>query len=428
MTALTRSFTPLRNADFRRWFGGQVVSLSGNWMQMVGEIWLVLSLTNSALAVGLVPALQFAPVLLIAPFGGVLVDRLPKRQLLLTTQALMSIPALILFAAVELGSPGVWLVYALVVVRGTINAIDNPARQSFLPELVGVEEVPRAIALNSALISSARIFGPALAGLSIATVGVAPCFLANAVSFLAVLLALWRMKGPFRTAPRAPREPGQLRAGLHYAWRTPELRLPLIVMGVVSTFSFNFQSLLPLLARHTFHGGGGTYGLMTSAMGVGSIVGALGAASRARPTRRLLLASSGALGVLMLAVAAAPDLPLLFVVLVGTGIGSIIFSATANSMIQVAVDPAMRGRVMSLYAMVFLGSTPIGAPIIGWTAAVAGPRTAMALGGAVAVVAALVPVLWHRLRTVEPEAVPEDEDETVRRWPRVRFRTDQRAA
>jgi MFS family permease len=248
------------------------------------------------------------------------------------------------------------------------------------------------------------------------------------VSFAAVLIALWRMQGPFRAAPPIPREPGQLKAGLRYAWTTPELRLPLVVMGVVSTFSFNFQSLLPLLARHSFHGGGGTYGLLTSAMGVGSIVGALGAASRARPTRRLLLASSGALGLLMLAVAVAPDLPLLFVVLVGTGVGSIVFSATANSMIQVAVDPVMRGRVMSLYAMVFLGSTPIGAPIIGWMASVAGPRWAMALGGAVAVAAAVVPVLLQRGRPVQPEAVPVEDDETVRRRPRVRFRTDQRAA
>jgi MFS family permease len=428
MTALTRSFTPLRNADFRRWFAGQVVSLSGNWMQMVAEVWLVLSLTNSALAVGLVPALQFFPVLLAAPFGGVLVDRLPKRRLLLATQAAMSIPALILFAAVELGHPELWLVYALVLVRGTINAIDNPARQSFLPELVGVEEVPRAIALNSALISSARIFGPALAGLSIATVGVAPCFLANAVSFAAVLLALWRMQGPFRSAPPVPRSPGQLRAGLRYAWTTPELRLPLVVMAVVSTFGFNFQSLLPLLARHSFHGGGGTYGLMTSAMGVGSIVGALAAASRARPTRRLLLASSAALGVLMLTVAVAPTLPLAFAVLVPTGVCSIVFSATANSMVQVAVDPAMRGRVMALYAMVFLGSTPIGAPIIGWMAEVGGPRSAMAFGGAAAIAAALVPVLYRRRVESRPAAVAVDEPAEVRPWPKARFRADDAAA
>jgi MFS family permease len=428
MTALTRSFTPLRNADFRRWFAGQVVSLSGNWMQMVGELWLVLSLTGSALAVGLVPALQFAPVLVAAPFGGVLVDRLPKRPLLLITQAAMSIPALILFFAVEAGIHQVWLVYVLVFVRGSINAIDNPARQAFLPELVGTEEVPRAIALNSALVSSARIFGPALAGLSIATLGVAPCFLANAVSFAAVLIALMRMQGPFRSSPPVPRSPGQLKAGLRYAWTTPELRTPLLVLAVVSTFSFNFQTLLPLLAQESFHGGGGTYGLMTSAMGAGSIVGALGAASRARPTRRLLLGASAALGVLMLAMAFAPTLGLEFGVLLAAGVFSIIFSATANSLVQVAVDPAMRGRIMALYAMVFLGSTPIGAPIIGWMAAVSSPRVAIAFGGAAAIAAAAAPVLARRTTPVAVAGAVPEAAADAGRWPEARFRADDAAA
>jgi MFS family permease len=387
---LRRSFQSLSIPNYRRYFAGQVVSLSGTWVQTVAETWLVLKLTHSGVAVGVAAALQFAPMLLAGAWGGLLADRLPKRKLLIGTQVAMAIPALALFALTITGSITLWLLYLLIFARGAVNALDNPARQAFLVELVGPDRLLNAVSLNSALINSARIIGPAFAGVLITTVGVAPCFAVNALSFAAMIVALRTMdRAALRTAPRAERAPGQLRGALRYVKTTPELWIPLALTAVVGTFTFNFQILLPLLASFTFHGDAGDYALLTTTMGVGAILGAIANGSRSRVRPAMLVAAALGFGGLTLALASAPSTLLAAVALVPVGAASVAFSASVNSALQLAVAPQMRGRVMALYSVVFLGSTPIGAPLMGWIANAAGPRAAFALGGLVAVAAGL---------------------------------------
>jgi MFS family permease len=389
-SALRRSFSSLRIPNYRRYFAGQIVSVSGTWVQTVAETWLVLQLTGSGVAVGIAAALQFAPMLLAGAWGGAVADRFSKRRLLIATQTAMAVPALLLFALTASGAITLWMLYLLIFARGAVLAIDNPARQSFLVELVGSDGVLNAVSLNSALINSARIIGPAIAGVLITTVGVAPCFAVNAVSFAAMIVALRGMdRAALLPAPVAERAPGQVRSALRYVRATPELWIPLGLTAVVGTFAFNFQILLPLMASFTFHGDAGVYATLTTAMGVGAIVGAIANGSRARVRPSLLVAASLAFGALMLALSAAPSEVLAAIVLVPVGAASVAFSASVNSALQLAVAPAMRGRVMALYSVVFLGSTPIGAPLMGWLANAAGPRAAFALGGLVALLAGL---------------------------------------
>ena len=395
--AVERTFTSLRVPNYRRYFTGQVVSISGNWMQTVAEMWLMLRLTGSGVSVGLTAGLQFLPVLLFGAWGGLLADRIPKRTLLTITQPLMALPALALFALTVTGRVEAWMVLALVFLRGTVTAIDNPARQAFAMEMVGGERVVNAVALNSVMVHTARILGPAAAGAVIALFGVGPCFLLNALSFGAMFLAL-RLMDPdaLETAAPARRERGQVRSALAYVARTPELRVPLAMMALVGTVSFNFQVLLPLLAADTWHGTATTYAALTSAMGVGSIAGALAAGARGRVSPRLLVAAAFAFGAAELLVALAPTLPLQIAALVPLGAASVTFAAGVNSSLQLAADPAMRGRVMALYSVVFLGSTPIGAPLVGWLAEVAGPRAGLWAGAGAALTAAGLAALAFR--------------------------------
>jgi predicted MFS family arabinose efflux permease len=388
--ALRRSFSSLQIPNYRRYFYGQIISVSGTWVQTVAETWLVLKLTHSGLAVGVAAALQFAPMLLAGAWGGAIADRLPKRRLLTITQVAMAVPALLLFTLTASGAITLWILYLLIFARGTVLAVDNPTRQSFIVELVGRDRVLNAVSLNSALVNSARVIGPAIAGVLITTVGVAPCFAVNAVSFLAMIVALRRMDGSqLKIAPIAERAPGQVRGALRYVRATPQLWIPLALTAVVGTFAFNFQILLPLMAAFTFGGDAGVYATLTTAMGVGAVIGAIANGSRARVRPSLLVAASLAFGALMLALSAAPTELFAAIALVPVGAASVAFSASVNSALQLAVAPAMRGRVMALYSVVFLGSTPIGAPLTGLVASIAGPRTAFALGGAVALAAGL---------------------------------------
>jgi MFS family permease len=386
---LARTFDSLSVPNYRRYFSGLVVSITGNWMQTVAEMWLIVQLTGSGVAVGLTAALQFLPILLFGAWGGLLADRMDKRRLLMVTQSLMALPALALWGLTVGGSVEVWMVYALVLTRGAINAVDNPARQSFAIEMVGSDRVVNAVALNSVVIHTARILGPAAAGGVIALLGVGPCFLINAISFAAMLVALRAMDPRQLHTPRlSERAPGQLRSALRHVARTPGLRIPLAMMAVVGTLSFNFQVLLPLLARFTWHGTASLYTALAVAMGIGSVAGALAAGARGRVGPRLLVAAAAAFGVAELLVAAAPTVELQLLALVPLGAVSVTFAAGINSAMQLAVEPAMRGRVMALYSVVFLGSTPIGAPLVGWIAEVAGPRAGLLLGAAAALVAA----------------------------------------
>ena len=379
---LRRSFTSLSVPNYRRYFAGQLISLSGTWMQTVAALWLVLELTDSGVAVGLTTALQFLPMLLIGAWGGLLADRIPKRRLLVATQALMAIPAVFLFAVTATGVVTAPMVMVAVFAMGAVNAIDNPARQSFVIEMVGPDRVVNAVSLNSVIVQMARIVGPALAGILIAAFGVVPCFALNAFTFVAMIVALWGMDpARLHTEPVAPRTPGAIRAGLRYVSRTPELAVPLALMALVGTLGFNFQVILPLLAKFSFDGGAGTYAAMVSAMAAGSIVGALVNGSHGRTGPRLIAAGALAFGLSALLAAAAPQLALELPLLGLLGAASVTFAATINSTLQLAVSPEMRGRVMALYSVVFLGSTPIGGPLSGWLAEAYDPRVALVLAG-----------------------------------------------
>ncbi|MGN6665113.1 MAG: MFS transporter [Solirubrobacterales bacterium] len=408
MTAAIRhSFNSLEVPNYRRYFAGQLISLSGTWMQTVAALWVVLSLTGSGVAVGLTTALQFLPMLLIGAWGGLLADRFPKRRLLMTTQALMAIPAVGLFAVTATGVARPWMVFLAVFAMGAINAIDNPTRQSFVIEMVGPDRVVNAVSLNSVIVQAARIVGPALAGILIATVGVVPCFALNALTFAAMILALWRMDPErLHAAPPAKPEPGAIRAGLRYVLRTPELLVPLALMALVGTLGFNFQVVLPLLARFSFDAGATTYAALVAAMAVGSIAGALVNGHHGRTGPRLIAGGALAFGVAALLSAAMPSLAFEVPALMLLGAAAVTFAATINSTLQLAVSPEMRGRVMALYSVVFLGSTPIGGPLAGWLAQSYDPRVALLLAGVSGLTAAwAAQVSFARLRARAAEAI-----------------------
>ena len=388
--ALSRSFRSLHVPNYRRYFAGQLVSLSGNWMQMVAEIWVILSLTGSGVAVGFTTALQFLPMLLLGAFGGLIADRMPKRQLLLLTQTLHMITPLAMLALALTAGLEPWMVFALVFVRGCVNAVDYPTRQAFVMEIVGGERVVSAVSLNSVLVHSARVVGPAIAGVLIATVGPEPCFALNALSFLFMTFALAGMDtSALRPSEVVPREPGAVREAIAYVRATPELWIPLALMGAVGTLGFNFQAILPLLARFTFDGGAGAYAALVCAMAVGAIGGALATGARAGVSHGLLAGAAIAFGALALVAAGAPSLALELVALAPLGAASVMLAASVNSALQLATDPRMRGRVMALYSIVFLGSTPIGAPLAGYLSEALDPRAALVLAGLAGIVAGL---------------------------------------
>lgn len=401
--ALRRSVASLSIPNYRRFFVGQAVSVSGNWMQNVAAIWLVLHLTGSGTAVGLTAAAQFLPLLLVGAWGGLLADRIPKRRLLSITQVLLALPPLALFALVTTGAIQAWMVIALVFLGGVVTALDNPARQAFVAEIVGPDRVVNAVALNSVLVHGSRIAGPGLAAAIIAIGGVGPCFALNALSYVAMLVALRRMdRRALAPAPPARRERGQLREAVRYVAATPGLRLPLAMMAVIGTLSFNFPTILPLLARYTFDGNASAYAALTSALAVGSIGGALAMGSRGRVDPRFLVGAALAFGGLTLAAAATPTFALMLVALAATGVASVSFSAGTNSAVQLTAAPEMRGRVMALYSIVFIGSTPIGAPIVGWLAQTLDPRAGLALGGLAALLTGLA--AWGVLTTAPRRA------------------------
>ena len=387
---LRRMFRSLRTRNYRLWFFGQTVSQCGTWMQSVAQYWLVLELTHSAFDLGITAALQFAPVLFFGTIGGLVADRFDKRKVLLVTQTAFTVQATVLWALVASGSVRLWMVWALALTYGFINVADNPSRQSFVVEMAGPDDLTNAVGLNSVIVNVSRIIGPAVAGVMIATVGLSWAFLANAISFGAVIGALYAMRASeLHRRPPLARAKGQIRAGLRYAWRAWELRVPLIMMAVIGTLAYNFSVILPLFAHDIFHRGAGTYSALTVAMGIGALAGGLAIASRQRPSHKLLVAVSLAFGVFILGVAAAPSLPLCLALLVLMGAASIMFIATANSLLQLNSSGAMRGRVMALWAVVFLGSTPIGAPLIGFIAGRYGARFALGLGGVATVLVAI---------------------------------------
>jgi MFS family permease len=385
------TFAALAVPNYRVYMAGQSVSLIGTWMQMAAQSWLVLSLTGSATALGLIVALQTLPVLVLGPYGGVVADRVDKRALMFALQAAMGVQALILGVLTITGSVRLWEIGGLALLLGLNNAFENPARQAFMLEMVGPDSLRNAVSLNSVMVNVARVLGPGIGGLLIASVGEGPCFLLNAASFVAVLVSLARLdRAAIAPSPPSGREPGQLREGLRYVARTPELGVPLAMMALVGALAYEFQVSLPVMARQGLHVGATGYGFMTASMGVGAVVGGLFVAGKGRTGLPTLVAAASAFGVLLLFAGMAPNLPLELVALAFTGAASISFMATGNSTLQLNAAPSMRGRVMSLWFVAFQGSTPIGGPIVGWVMAAAGARAGLGLGGITCLLTALL--------------------------------------
>ncbi|MFF8832390.1 MFS transporter [Streptomyces sp. NPDC015131] len=385
------TFSSLKVRNYRLFFTGAIVSNTGTWMARITQDWLVLSLTGSAAAVGITTALQFLPMLLLGLYGGVIADRYPKRTLLMISQGALGLCGLALAVLTLSGHVQVWHVYLIALLLGLVTVVDNPARQSFYSELVGPAQVRNAVSLNSANFQSARLVGPAVAGALIASVGSGYAFLVNGLSFLAPLASLLMMRtGELHRVERAPRGKGQLREGLRYVAGRPELIWPIALVGFVGTFGFNFPIWLTAFSDDVFHAGAGTYGFLNTLMAVGSLAGALLAARRGTSRLRLLVGGAVAFGVLEIAAALSPSFWLFALLLVPIGMFGLTVNVTANSSVQLATDPVMRGRVMSLYMMVFVGGTPVGAPLLGWVTDTYGARAGFATGGAVSLAAAVV--------------------------------------
>jgi MFS family permease len=386
----TQMFRSLRVRNYRLFASGQLVSLTGTWMQRVAQDWLVLTLTNSGTALGIVTALQFGPSLLLGLWGGVLADRYDKRKLLLGTQTGLALAALALGLLDVAGIVQYWHVLVLATVLGMITAVDTPTRQSFVVEMVGRDDLTNVVCINSTIFNSARIVGPAVAGVMISAVGTGWAFVANAVSSIAVLAGLWLMRpGELYPAPPLERAKGQLRAGVRYVVGRSDLLLPMVLVFIVGTFGMNFQITMALLAKQVFHRTATGYGLLSTALAVGAFLGAILATRRTRrPSSRFLLRAALAFGVIEVVAGSMPTFETTAALLVPAGFAMLTFTTAANAAVQLGVEPTMRGRVMALYLMCFLGGTPIGAPIIGWVAGAFGPRWGMVGGGLICVVAA----------------------------------------
>jgi MFS family permease len=398
ITALRRfsreTFTSFDVRNYRLYYLGQVISTSGTFMQSVAQAWLVLKISNSGTALGIVSALQYIPILVFGTLGGVVADRFPKRTVLYVTQSTAGILALILGILVATNTVTLWMVYVLAFCLGWVNVFDNPTRQTFVIEMVGEDRLRNAVTLYSSLVNLSRVIGPTIAAGLIALVGLAPCFIINGISYAAVVIMLARMRpAELHTTAPAPRSKGQLRDGIRYVLTTPILRDTLIMLAIVGTFTYEFQVSLPLLAQFTFHGNASSYAFLTSAFGLGAVIGGLAIASQRRNTPSLLVLAGSLFGMGVLAAAFMPSLFLSGLALVFAGFASIFFTSLGNTILQLTSSPEMRGRVMSFWSIAFLGSTTIGGPVVGWFAEVAGARWGLALGGIAALTAALIGVL-----------------------------------
>jgi MFS family permease len=412
------TFSSLYIRNYRLYYIGQIISTSGTFMQSVAQAWLVLQLTNSGTALGITSALQYVPILVLGPYGGVIADRLPKRAILYFTQTISGVLALILGVLTATGAVRVWMVYVLAFCLGLVTIFDNPARQTFYVELVGPDNLRNAVTLYSTLVNLARIIGPAIAAGIIAVLGLAPCFLINGFSYAAVvaMLAMMRSEELLLTPP-APRSKGQLIEGFRYVISTPVLGSVLLVMAIVGTLTFEFQVSLPLMAQFTFRGDASSYAFLTGSMGFGAAVGGLLFAGRKGITPGKVVTAALFFGAAVLAAAFMPSLLLSGVALVAVGVASINFSSLGNSILQLSSSPHMRGRVMSFWSVAFLGTTTFGGPIVGWFAQTAGARWGLALGGFAALGAAALGAVTLRNVQVSTAAVEVEGRQGTRRTP-----------
>jgi MFS family permease len=416
-----RTFSSLKVRNYRLYFVGQTISLAGTWMQILAMSLLVLQLTGSGTALGLVMGLQSAPVLFLSPFGGMLADRFSKRRLLYITQSLSGLLALGIGVLVATGSVRLWMVYVVAFALGVITAVDNPARQTFVHELVGHKQLGNAVTLNSIIVNITRVVGPAIAGAIVAVAGLAPCFILNGVSYIAVLvcLAIMRDRELIKSEPVKAAK-GQLREGFGYAWRTPIVRDVLLITALVGTLTFEFSVSLPLLAHVAFRGSAAgvaaAVAVLMSAMGIGAVIGGLVTAGRRGAAMRALTVGVFGFGAAMLLVAVSPTLLWASLAMAVVGYFSVAFTAYTNTILQVASAAKMRGRVMALWAMAFMGASVVGAPIIGWVGELSGPRWALVVGAAASLLAGVVGVNSSRARAAHeldaadlPVLLPEQE-------------------
>ncbi|MEV0810160.1 MFS transporter [Micromonospora sp. NPDC050200] len=383
-------FDSLRQPNFRNFLAGQFVSYLGTWMQFIAQDWLVLHLSgNSGSALGLVTALQFAPVLLLGLYGGKLADQHDKRIVLAAAGIMWTVLAAGIAALVLTGEVRLWHVFVFAAALGSVSAIEKPARQAFVSELVGSDLVPNALALNSIAFNSARIIGPALSGGLIAWLDTGPVFALNAFSYLAPVVGIALIRPADLRRPAARPRKASITAGLTYVRRRPDLLLPLGVVFIVALVGFNFPITLALLAKVVFDAGAASFGLLSSALAVGAMAGAYaGAGRRGRPSAYRVLGAAAAFGATEALVALAPTYWAAAALLVPTGFSMIFFAQAANQRVQLGVGPAYQGRVMALYLLVFAGTNPVGAPIVGWLAEHAGTRSSLYIGGLVSIVTA----------------------------------------
>lgn len=400
--ATRETFSSLHIRNFRLFFIGQGVSQVGNWLTLVAQSLLVLSITRSGIALGLLAACQFGPVLLLGAWAGLVADRSDKRRLLMIVQVGAMAQTFVLAALAFMDQPPLVAIYAVASLGGLAMAFDNPARRAFVVEMVPEDNVPNAVGLNSAVMTSSRIIGPALAGLLTVTVGFGWAFVVDGVSYIAVLVALYLMRTEeLRPSAVAERAKGQVREGLRYARREPDLFIPLVMMGVIGALAFNFQVVLPLFVTDTFAGAPSTFTLLLSAMSAGSLVGALVGARRTQVETPHVIAAAATFGAAMVALALAPWLWIAFPLGVLVGVTSITFLTTSTAIVQMKSDPTMRGRVLALQAILFLGSTPIGGPIVGYVCDLWGARAGLALGG----IAAIGAAAWGRMAVRRDDAL-----------------------
>jgi MFS family permease len=409
--AATDTFRSLHVRNFRLFFSGQLISQIGNWLTMVALTLLVLKLTDDGVAIGFLAAAQFGPVLVIGAWAGLIADRSDKRKLLIIIQAIAMAQSFALAALAFSGNPPLWSIYAVALVGGITVAFDNPARRAFVVEMVPEEDMNNAVSLNSAAMTSSRIFGPALAGLLVITVGFGWAFLVDGLSYIAVLIGLSMMRtSELRPSPVTQRAKGQVRAGLRYARSVPDLWVPLVMMAVVGTFAYNFSTVFPLFVTRSLGGSDTTFTLLLSVISVGALFGALATARRKTIDVRMVSLTSLAFGAALVLMTFAPTPAVAFPIGLLVGLGSIAFLTASTAIVQIRSDPMMRGRVLALQAIVFLGSTPIGGPIVGWICEEIGPRYGVAVGA----VAALGAGFWGlaKARSCAPAEALDRDDAT----------------
>jgi MFS family permease len=407
---MSPTFRAFKVRNFRLYASGAIVSNVGTWMQRVAQDWLVLELTHSGTALGIVTGLQFLPALLISPYAGLIADRFPKRKVLTITQIAMGTIALILGTMTVTGIVQTWHVYALAFLFGIGTAFDAPTRQAFVVEMVGKDELSNAVGLNSASFNAARLIGPGLAGLLIHWIGTGPVIIINGFSYAAVILSLHLMRtNELHTPKVAAREKGMIRDGMRYLWRRPDLMMVLVAVFFAGTFGLNFQMTSALMATQAFHKGAGEYGILGSILAIGSLAGALLAARRVRTRARLVIGAALAFGGMVIISGLMPTYLSFAVVLPLVGFTALTMLTAANATMQLGIEPTMRGRVMALYMTVLMGGTPIGSPFIGWVGQEFGARFSLIVGGSLTILGTTASVLYFSRRrglAIRPHLLP----------------------